>query len=111
MTSLPTAGSRDGKIRLVSYRREACEPRLRSYEDAFLAHGDGARCPRMGQFQTSAETTAMSVFLPLATVERTSLEVRFVPEAVIPVIPSSAAYPASFGQSRFTQTLNQQLRV
>jgi hypothetical protein len=28
MTSLPTAGSRDAKIRLVSYRREAYEPKL-----------------------------------------------------------------------------------
>src|SRR6478609_5719414 len=45
MTSLPTAGLRDGKIRLVSYRREGYEPKLRSYEDAVLAHDDGARCP------------------------------------------------------------------
>jgi hypothetical protein len=46
MTSLPTAGSRDGKIRLVSYRHEAYEPKPRSYEDAFLAHDDGAQSPK-----------------------------------------------------------------
>jgi len=33
-----------------------------------------------------------------------------LPEAVIPVIPSSAAYPGSFGQPRFPKTLNEQLR-
>jgi len=32
-----------------------------------------------GHFQTSAGVAAMSAFLPLATIERTSLEVRFVP--------------------------------
>jgi hypothetical protein len=32
-----------------------------------------------GLFQTSADATAMSAFLPLATTKRTSLEVRFVP--------------------------------
>jgi len=36
-----------------------------------------------GHFQTSADATAMSAFLPLATVERTSLEVRFVPDSEI----------------------------
>jgi hypothetical protein len=36
---------------------------------------------RVGSFQTSADATAMSAFLPLATTERTSLEVRFVPIA------------------------------
>jgi hypothetical protein len=46
MTLLPTAGSRDAKIRLVSYRREAYEPKSRSYEDAVLAHDDDdGRCP------------------------------------------------------------------
>ena len=35
----------------------------------------------VGHFQTSADATAMSAFLLLATTERTSLEVRFVPEA------------------------------
>jgi hypothetical protein len=34
-----------------------------------------------GLFQTSADATAMSAFLPLATTKRTSLEVRFVPSA------------------------------
>ena len=34
-----------------------------------------------GQFQTSTDAIAMSAFLPLATTERTSLEVRFVPHA------------------------------
>jgi hypothetical protein len=42
MTSLPTAGSRDAKIRLVSNRREAYEPKLRSCKDAALAEDDGA---------------------------------------------------------------------
>jgi hypothetical protein len=37
--------------------------------------------PGWVQFQTSADATAMSAFLPLATTERTSLEVRFVPKA------------------------------
>ena len=47
------------------------------------------RCPHLqaatsvtGPFQTSADATAMSAFLPLATTERTSLEVRFVPECM-----------------------------
>jgi len=40
---------------------------------SFLAH------PELGHFQTSADATAMSAFLPLATTERTSLEVRKVP--------------------------------
>jgi len=35
--------------------------------------------PGWVQFQTLADATAMSAFLPLATTERTSLEVRFVP--------------------------------
>ena len=35
--------------------------------------------PGWFQFQTLADATAMSAFLPLATTERTSLEVRFVP--------------------------------
>jgi hypothetical protein len=34
---------------------------------------------QLGHFQTSADATAMSAFLPLATIERTLLEVRFVP--------------------------------
>jgi hypothetical protein len=33
----------------------------------------------LGPFQTSSDATAMSAFLPLATTERKSLEVRFVP--------------------------------
>ena len=37
----------------------------------------------MGHFQTSADATAMSAFLLLATTERTSLEVRFVPQAEV----------------------------
>ena len=41
-------------------------------------------------FQTSADATAMSAFLPLATVERTSLEVRFVPTRDMGVIISTA---------------------
>ena len=35
--------------------------------------------PASGHFQTSANATAMSALLPLATTERTSLDVRFVP--------------------------------
>jgi hypothetical protein len=34
-------------------------------------------------FQTSEDATTMSAFLPLATTERTSLEVRFVPNSEI----------------------------
>jgi hypothetical protein len=34
-------------------------------------------------FQTSEDATTMSAFLPLATTERTSLEVRFVPLAAV----------------------------
>ena len=37
--------------------------------------------PVEGLFQTSADATAMSAFLPLATTKRTSLGVRFVPIA------------------------------
>jgi hypothetical protein len=36
-----------------------------------------------GHFQTSADATAMSAFLPLATTERTSPEVRFVPNSEV----------------------------
>jgi hypothetical protein len=37
----------------------------------------------MGHFRKSALVTAMSAFLPLATTERTSLEVRFVPKTEV----------------------------
>src|ERR1700726_4365189 len=42
MISPPTAGSRDGKIRLVSCRREACEQGLRSCGGAVPADPGGS---------------------------------------------------------------------
>ena len=47
MTSLHTAGLRDGKIHLVSYRRDNYEPKLRSCEVEVLADaGEPERCRR-----------------------------------------------------------------
>src|SRR5258708_6672988 len=40
VTWRPIAGSRDGKIRLVSSRREGCEQKVRSCKDAVLAESD-----------------------------------------------------------------------
>src|SRR3977135_4061359 len=40
VTWRPIAGSRDGKIRLVSCRREGCEQKVRSCKDAVLAESD-----------------------------------------------------------------------
>jgi hypothetical protein len=57
---------------------------------------------QLGHFQTSADATTMSAFLPLATTERTSLEVRFVPEAdqvSVGPVPDRARH-ASRRQSR-----------
>src|ERR1700688_2018279 len=48
MTSPPTAGSRDGKIRLVSCRREACEQRLRNCEGAVPADTLASQMPDKG---------------------------------------------------------------
>ena len=79
----------------------------------------GTRAPRLdwvhlGFTPAAARlNAAVSMSAPerIADVGQASLGVRKGPEAVIPVIPSSAAYPGSFGQSRFPKALNQQLRV
>jgi hypothetical protein len=42
----------------------------------------------MGHFQTSADATAMSAFPLIATELRTTLEVRFVPEAEMALTPT-----------------------
>jgi hypothetical protein len=58
----------------AGYRR--ARPVAATLQIQLATHG---RSIQLGHFRKSAPVTAMSAFLPLATTERTSLEVRFVP--------------------------------
>src|ERR1700722_8517282 len=68
MTSPPTAGSRDGKIRLVSCRREACEQRLRNCEGAVPA--DTLASQKRDEFRLRQERRSITSPSPRSSGER-----------------------------------------
>jgi hypothetical protein len=59
----------------------------------------------LGQFQKSARANAMSAFPPLATRQRTSLEVRFVPEPYLTGRTYSARLKTASSVTSFTNGL------